>query len=259
VKADTMSVGALTALLSDAARSARAVPQPSEEPTITTAYAVQARMLAEQERRGARLVGVKLGFTSRAKMEQMGVDEVIAGFLLDSHQVPAEGTIDRGALIHPRVEPEIAFRLARDVAPDAAVEELIDAVDAVAPALEVIDSRYRDFSFRLGDVIADNTSAARFAVGAWQPLPEDLSDLGVTMTFEGEPVASGSTAAILGDPWEALRALRSLSNVGHLRLLAGAVILAGAATEAVTLPQHGVVAATVAGIGTVEIAVAGPS
>lgn len=253
------SVGELTALLSDAARSARAVPQPSQEPSLITAYAVQAQMLADAEAVGARLVGAKLGFTSRAKMEQMGVDKVIAGFLLDSHHVPAGGTVDRSALIHPRVEPEIAFRIGRDVAPDAPAEELLDSVDGVAAALEVIDSRYRDFRFRLGDVIADNTSAARFAVGAWRPVPDDLSDLAVTMTFEDEPVASGSTAAILGDPWEALRALRSLSNVGHLRLPAGAIILAGAATEAVALPHHGVVAATVGGIGRVEFTVAGPS
>jgi 2-oxo-3-hexenedioate decarboxylase len=240
-----------------AVASGTAVVQPPVEPTPEEAYAVQARLLAMAEQTGSRLAGAKLGFTSLAKMAQMGVDSVIAGFLLDQLQVPSGGRLDPTGLIHPRVEPEVAFRISRDVPATAGAEQLISAVDAVAPALEVIDSRYRDFRFRLGDVIADNTSAARYVVGPWQPVPDALSDLAVTMTFDGVTASTGSTAAILGDPWEALRALAALPHTAHLGIPAGGVVLAGAATEAVALPDNVRVQAHVAGLGSVELVVGG--
>ena len=247
----------LADLLDGAALRAEAADRPPTEPTLAVAYAVQREMLRRRVATGARQVGVKLGFTSRAKMEQMGVDSVIAGFLLDSHEVADGASLDRGALIHPRVEPEIAFRISRDVAADEPVEDVLAAVDAVAPALEVIDSRYRDFHFRLGDVIADNTSAARFVVGEWQPVPDDLSDLEVTMRFDGAEVARGSTAAILGDPWEALRELRGLTEATHLGLRKGAIVLAGAATEALPLPVAGEVQVSVHGLGEARLGIGG--
>ena len=251
------TVTGLADLLDGAALRAEAADRPVDEPAVPVAYAVQREMLRRRVEAGARQVGVKLGFTSRAKMEQMGVDSVIAGFLLDSHEVADGDALDRTALIHPRVEPEIAFRISRDVAADAPVAQVLAAVDAVAPALEVIDSRYRDFRFRLGDVIADNTSAARFVVGAWQPVPDEISDLEVTMTVDGEVAASGSTAAILGDPWEALLELRGLPDATHLGLRKGDVVLAGAATEAVPLPERGEVVARVQGLGAARLGIGG--
>lgn len=253
----TDRVEAVAELLAGAERDGIAVRQPEVPLSIDEAYAVQTRSLRGREARGERQVGVKLGFTSRAKMAQMGIDDVIVGFLTDAHHVGDGGDLSLAGLIHPRVEPEVAFRLARDVDTSDPADDLLSAVDAVAPALEIIDSRYRDFRFSLPAVIADNTSAARFAVGPWAPLPADLGDLDVVLEIDGTAAASGSTSAILGHPLEALRELRQMAErYGH-RLRAGSVILAGAATAAVPMPTTGVVTARVAGLGEVGVRVVG--
>ncbi|MDX6742768.1 2-keto-4-pentenoate hydratase [Actinocorallia sp. A-T 12471] len=245
----TGTTDGLAGVLAKAERDGVAVSRP-EGLDVDGAYAVQSALLAARVAQGERLVGVKLGFTSLAKMAQMGVDEIIVGFLTDAHEVADGGELFTSGLIHPRVEPEVAFRLDRDV--DAAKEGpegLLAAVGAVAPALEVIDSRYANFRFSLPDVIADNTSACRFAVGPWSPIPDGLAALDVALLLDDEVVASGSTGAILGDPLEALRRLPALAaRYGH-PLKAGTVILAGAATEAVPLPTGTRVTVKVAGLG----------
>ncbi|MFV2128441.1 2-keto-4-pentenoate hydratase, partial [Micromonospora sp. LOL_013] len=113
---------------------------------VDAAYAVQQALIVRRTGRGERLVGVKMGLTSRAKMVQVGVDSPILGQLTDVTAVPDGGSVDISGLIHPRVEPEIAFLLDRPPTPGM---PFTDAVRAVAPALEVIDSRYRDFTFSL--------------------------------------------------------------------------------------------------------------
>jgi 2-oxo-3-hexenedioate decarboxylase len=157
----------------------------------------------------------------------MGVSEIIVGRLTDAMQVPDGAEVELGRFIHPRIEPEIAFRMGRDLDGDIA-----DCVDAVAPGLEIIDSRYRDFRFSLPDVIADNTSAAAFVVGPWQPM-RDVADLPVRLVVDDEPAERGSTSAILGHPVHALEELVVLAGKYEIPLRSGDVILAGAATAAV--------------------------
>lgn len=248
---------AIADLLADAEQAGNAVPQAEDRLTVDEAYEVQATLLRRRLARGERRIGVKLGFTSLAKMTQMGLDDIIVGFLTDAYQVPDGGDLRVEGLVHPRVEPEVAFRLGEDVDPAAPAADLVGAVDAVAPALEIIDSRYRDFRFSLPDVIADNTSAARFAVGPWSPLPADLGDLPVQLDIDGEVAAAGSTSAILGHPLEALRRLRGLAAQHRHPLRAGTIILAGAATAAVPLPQSAVVRARVAKLGVVSVTTMG--
>ncbi len=203
------------------------------------AYAVQEALVARRLARGERLVGLKLGLTSRAKMAQVGVDEVIWGRLTDAMAIADGATVETSGLIHPRIEPEVAFLL--DASGDAV---------AVAPALEVIDSRYADFRFSLADVIADNSSAAAFAIGSWKPLPDGLDNLGVLLVVDGRVTQIGSTAAILGDPHRALAAARRLAGPPAE---AGWVLLAGAATAAVPLGKGAHVRAVVEGLGTVAV------
>jgi 2-oxo-3-hexenedioate decarboxylase len=203
------------------------------------AYAVQEALVARRLARGERLVGLKLGLTSRAKMAQVGVDEVIWGRLTDAMAIADGATVETSGLIHPRIEPEVAFLL--DASGDAV---------AVAPALEVIDSRYADFRFSLADVIADNSSAAAFAIGSWKPLPDGLDNLGVLLEVDGRVTQIGSTAAILGDPHRALAAARRLAGPPAE---AGWVLLAGAATAAVPLAKGAHVRAVVEGLGTVAV------
>ncbi len=231
----TDAVTDIAARLDGAVRQREAVAQLDHPIELADAYRVQHALLQLRRERGERLVGTKLGFTSKAKMAQMGVSEVIAGQLTDAMALADGGTAHLDGYIHPRIEPEIAFRLGRDVDPRTEGADLVEAVTEVAPAMEIIDSRYRDFSFSLGDVVADNTSAAGYVIGSWRPLGAvgDLADLEVRLEQDGEVRTTGSTAAILGHPFEALRALATLAGRHAFPLRAGDVILAGAATEAI--------------------------
>jgi len=223
---------------------------------ISTAYDVQRAAFDRRLERGEQASGVKLGFTSKAKMEQMGVDELIVGRLSGAMCVDDGGTLDLSTLIHPRIEPEIAFRLSRDVDPRDPLDDLRTAVDAVAPALEIIDSRFEGFAFSLPGVIADNTSAAAYAIGQWRPFgidsDLDIGNLAVTLTINGARAEVGSSSAILGHPLRTLPQLKAMAVKHGFELRSGFFVLAGAATAAVPL-EPGVVEARVAGLGRVSI------
>jgi len=226
--------------------------------SLADAYRVLLRGIDLRHGRGEQVVGVKLGFTSREKAEQMGVADVILGVLTDQMQVTVGGHLDHGTLIHPRVEPEIAFRLAEGVPVSALAKDFLAHVTHVSAAVEVIDSRYHNFSFSLADVVADNTSASHFAVGDWLPVTDELrhgglGDLAVTLTIDGAPVAAGSTKAILGDPFEALVAAQRLTGTHGHPIVPGGIILAGSATAAVQLPADATVEVVVAGLGAVTV------
>ncbi|MFE9656801.1 2-keto-4-pentenoate hydratase [Micromonospora sp. NPDC006431] len=238
-----------------AADTATAIPQLAAETglDVDTAYAVQTALLERRLDRGERLVGLKMGLTSKAKMAQVGVDEVIWGRLTDVMRVPDGGNVDVAAFIHPRVEPEVAFLLDRLPEPGEPVGAFTDAVRAVAPAIELIDSRYANFTFSLPDVIADNTSAAAFVVGPWSPVPEGLDNLGVLLEIDGRVAQVGSTAAILGDPRRALDEGLRLAGRHGVRLREGWLFLAGAATAAVPLRPGAHVRAVVEKLGTATL------
>lgn len=231
--------------------------EPWPELTLDDAYASQAALLARRQARGEQGIGLKLGFTSEAKMRQMGVDELIVGQLTDAMRADDGGTIRLDALIHPRVEPEVAFLVGSDVDLADPGADLEGAIEGVAAGLEIIDSRYDGFRFDLPRVVADNTSAAMFVHGDWRRLDAvDLADLPVELRASGRVVAAGSTAAILGHPLHTLPRLVALGRRLGLRLHAGSVVLAGAATEAVPLPA-GAVSAEIAGLGDVSVVAAG--
>lgn len=217
---------------------------------IDDAYAIQSALVARREARGERVIGVKLGFTSKAKMAQMRVSDVIVGRLTDAMRVADGGHVDLGRFIHPKIEPEVAYRLACDVDLDDPAADIESAVDAIAPALEIIDSRYRNFKFTYTDVVADNTSAAAFAVGGWRPM-QQAANRAVRLRVADTEVV-GSTAAILGDPVRALHALFDMCRRRRIALRTGHIVLAGAATAAVPLAP-GPAECEVAGLGTVAM------
>jgi 2-oxo-3-hexenedioate decarboxylase len=241
--------------LDTAQRTAAAMDQLPTGLALVDAYRIQHEVLGQRYARGERLAGTKLGFTSEAKMAQMGVSEIIVGQLTDAMQVVAGGDVRLSRFIHPRIEPEVAFRLARDVDIDDPGAEITACVDAIAPALEIIDSRYRDFRFSLPDVIADNTSAAAFVVGPWQPLDGPVAAMAVAdveLVVDGTVVEKGSTADILGHPANALRALVPMARKYGFPLTAGQIVLAGAATAAVPFGVA-TVEARVASLGSVTV------
>lgn len=256
----TARLASLAAALDDAQSTATAIPQLTSTTSLTLddAYAVQHLLVQRRVDRGDTISGVKLGFTSRAKAEQMGVDDVIIGSITRGMAVSDGAQADPTAYIHPRIEPEVAWLLGQDVDADEESPDIESAVAAVAPALEIIDSRYRDFRFTLEDVVADNTSAAGYVIGPWRPLAVagDLGNRRVWLDVDGQVVQTGSTAAILGHPYRALAAARRMAKAHGFALRAGMVLLAGAATEAVPLPAGAHVQAIVTGLGRVGVHVA---
>lgn len=227
----------IAATLDEAAQTATPVPQFSGADTlgVEAAYAVQALSIARRHARGEAHAGFKMGLTSKAKMAQVGVSEVIWGRLTDAMRVEEGGEVARARFIHPRAEPEVAFLMKRDLAGEVGPAEAMAAVEAVFPAIEIIDSRYRDFKFALGDVVADNTSASAFVLGPPSKPDVDVANLGMALEVDGLPAVLGSSAAILGHPVRALVAAARMIGAAGLSLRAGDILLAGAATEAVPL------------------------
>ncbi|CAB3788138.1 4-oxalocrotonate decarboxylase [Paraburkholderia caffeinitolerans] len=220
--------------------------------SLDEAYVVQRASIERRIDRGESAVGVKLGFTSRAKMVQMGVDSLIWGWLTDAMLEEDGGHVALGRFIHPRVEPEVCFLTSRDIDRPLTLLEAAQYLDAVAPALEIIDSRYRDFKFSLEDVVADNCSSAGLTIGPWTRRFDALANAGVVMRMNGRVVQAGSTAAILGHPLRSVvQASRLVAHSG-LVLPAGSLIMAGAATAAHALAPDTHVHCFVNGLGSTE-------
>ena len=248
------------ALLDDAAFAARPVPQlpPDQALSIEDAYAIQALVVTQRLARGERLVGLKLGLTSKAKMKQVGVNEVILGQLTDAMHRDEGDSLDLGPFIHPRVEPEIAFVLRGPLPPDPTPEEALTCVEAVAPALEIIDSRYDGFRFDLGDVITDNASSAGYVLGREFPPETDIGDIAISIAMSDGPEETGSSAAILGHPLNALAAAGRLSAARGITTSAGDVVLAGAATAAIPLSAGAVIGADFGPLGRIDLRLSPP-
>ena len=246
----------LAARLCAAAMERRAGrPLSDEHPELTEAdaYAIQAALLRLT---GGARTGYKLGFTSAAMRQQMGVDHPNSGVLLAAMRID-ESDLPAGELIQPRVEPEIAIRLGRDLrGADVTPDDVADATAAVLPAIEVVDSRYRDYRFKSVDNIADNSSAARYVLGA----PHSLADVGdlrrveVQLHIDGRGVDQGVGAAALDSPLAAVAWLARHLAVRGERLQAGEVVLTGGLTRAHALPSGSIAEARFgAGLGTVVL------
>jgi 4-hydroxy 2-oxovalerate aldolase len=244
-------------VVDEAARTASAIPQFTESAplSVADAYAIQAVAIDRRLKRGEKLVGVKMGLTSRAKMRQVNVDEVIWGRLTDAMRLAEGAALSRHAYVHPRIEPELAFLLKAPLTGEVTAAEAMAAVGAIAPAMEIIDSRYQNFKFALPDVIADNSSSSGFVVGDWSRPDQDFSNLGLVMEVDGRPVEIGSTAAILGNPSRSLVAAARLAGAALGRLEAGWIVLAGGATAAHSLKVGERVRLTMQNLGSVSIRV----
>jgi 2-oxo-3-hexenedioate decarboxylase len=203
---------------------------------LQTAYAVQDEVLRRKLANGEKVIGVKLGLTSRAKQQRMNVHAPLTGWLTDAMVLPAGVPVPQDELIHPRAEPEIVFVMGAPLeGPGVTAASALSAVECVYGGLEIIDSRYRDFRFTLPDVVADNASSARFVVGpvARQATELDLSLEACLLEVDGVVVDSATGAAVQGHPAEALAlAANDLGRRG-LRIEEGWLVLTGGMTDAV--------------------------
>lgn len=252
------AVAAAADLLDIAARERRLIePLSVDDPglDIGTAYAIQAALVERWVARGDRVVGSKLGLTSLAKQREMDVHEPIGGWLTQRMRMPAGVPLDTAELVQPRCEPEIAFRLDRDLSGAATTAgDVMAATGALMTAIEVLDSRYRDYRFTLPDVIADDASAARFVLGEEvDPGAVDRIACGVRFRKDGVAVASATGAAVMGDPADAVAWwVRHLSLSGR-GLSAGMVVLSGALTGAHPVGPGSVVRAEIDGLPPLEL------
>ncbi|MER5218288.1 fumarylacetoacetate hydrolase family protein [Streptomyces sp. NPDC002838] len=199
--------------------------------TLAQAYRIQWTNVYQRVVDGARIAGHKVGLTSLAMQQQIGVDQPDSGVLLDDMILATGSTLSLDGLLMPRIEAEIAFRLGRDLrGPDIEASEVHAAVDQVLLALEVIDTRYGDWRMTLEDSVADNAAAARAVLGTSVALSPGLALASeqVSLRVDGDTVATAPGGAVLGNPLNAVAWLvRQLSNYGG-GLRTGDLVLAGA-------------------------------
>jgi len=203
--------------------------------------------------RGEKKIGIKMGFTSKAKMEQMGVHDLIWGRLTDKMQYEPGSELACSSFIHPRAEPEIAFKLSKDITEEVSLDNVQDCVSHVAVAIEIIDSRYENFKFSLEDVVADNCSSAAFTLGEWKPVTTNINNILMSLVRDDIIEKRGNSDAILGNPWQSLVDAIRLSLKNEEPLTTGAIVLAGAATPAIYIKSGDTVSAHAEGLGSVYL------
>lgn len=231
-------VKALARRLFDAQHEHRPIALLTNERALSEreAYDIQWALVEEHIAHGGKVVGKKTGLTSKAKQVQMSTDEPLYAYIIDKTILSDGAQIRRADLIHPRVECEVAFVMGRQLrGPAVTGDQVLGATQYVMPALEVIDSRYDNFKFTLPDVVADQASAANVVLGgrARSPRGLDLRLLGMVLQINGEDVATGSGAAVLGHPADSVAWLvNKMAEMGAGGLEEGDLVMAGGLVEA---------------------------
>ena len=208
-------------------------PLSSRHPDITIedAYAIQQRLIARRLGAGERVVGKKIGVTSQAVMNMLGVFQPDFGILLDGMVYNEGQPIEARTLIQPKAEGEIAFVLKKDLmGPGVTAADVMAATEGVMACFEIVDSRIRDWKIQIQDTVADNASCGVFVLGdrAVDPRHIDLSTCGMVLEKNGEIIGTGAGAAALGSPVNAVTWLvNTLGQLG-IGMKAGEVILSGA-------------------------------
>jgi 2-oxo-3-hexenedioate decarboxylase len=223
--------------------------------SVDDAYLVQDELVLMRTARGEKVVGAKLGLTSVAKQQQMGVSEPCYGWVFDT-SILATDEVPLANLIHPRIEPEFVFTIGQDLAgPHVTAADVLDATTQVMGGIEVIDSRYEAFKFTLPDVIADNTSASMVRLGAAGVGPQDtdLTTVGCTFEVDHEVTGTATGAALLSDPAKCVAMLVHHLHKSGRKLEAGWTVLGGAATDARPLALQSVGRARYSHFGTVRV------
>ena len=226
-------------VLITAERERTGIAQFSEEhPDIAleTAYAAQRAFVRSKLDSGETFVGWKLGLTSRNKQQAMGLDAPLYGRVTSGMLVAHGEPVRLDRFIHPRVECEIAFLLARDVAAPATVTSVLAATEVVFAAVDVLDSRYESFRFTLPDVVADNASAGAFHLGPVARRPAELADLrllGAVVRVDGEVAMTAAGAAVMGHPAASVAWLANQLQAEGEALRAGQLVFSGGLTAPV--------------------------
>lgn len=226
---------------------------------IDDAYRVSLRLLERRKQEGERVIGKKIGVTSKPVQDMLGVHQPDFGFLLDTMQVEDGGSVSlaKARLIQPRAEGEIAFVLKKDLkGPGVTGDQVLDATDYVTPCFEIVDSRIRDWKIKIQDTVADNASCGVFVLGAARVKPRELDLAAVKMDISknGLHIASGLGSAVQGHPATAVAWLANTLGRFGIPFLAGEIILSGSLAPLLPITPGDRFEMTLAGIGGASIA-----
>lgn len=224
--------------------------------TLEQAYAVQLAMIQPRLDAGAKVIGKKIGVTSKVVMNMLKVGQPDFGHLLSDMLYSDGGAIEASSLIAPKAEGEIAFLLKEDLqGPGVTVADVLRATASVMPCFEIVDSRIRDWKIQIQDTVADNASAAAFVLGdsAVDPRNVDLACVGMTLEKNGEIVATGAGAAALGHPANAVAWLANTLGKLGIGLKAGEVILSGSLAAMVPVQAGDQLRISLGGIGSASV------
>lgn len=220
--------------------------------SVDDAYAISLNFLARRLADGERVVGKKIGVTSKAVQDMLGVHQPDFGFLTDWMHVAGDIDVDAKALIAPRAEAEVAFILKQSLAgPGVTAADVIAATESIAPCFEIVDSRIRDWKIGIVDTVADNASCGVFILGEARADPRDfdLPSLHVTVTKNGAPLSEGYGSAVQGDPAQSVAWLANTLGAYGVTLDAGDVILSGSLVPLADAVKGDVFEMTLHGIG----------
>ncbi|MDH6196203.1 2-keto-4-pentenoate hydratase [Mycobacterium frederiksbergense] len=223
---------------------------------VVDAYEIQLINIRQRVAEGARVIGHKVGLSSKAMQDMMGVDEPDYGHLLDEMQVFEDVPVKSSNYLYPRVEVEVGFILADDLPGAGCTEEdVLAATAAFAPAIELIDTRITNWQIKLCDTIADNASSAGWVLGEARVSPKDIDicNIDAVLINNGEVVAKGRSDAVLGNPVTAVAWLARKVEQFGVRLKAGDVVLPGACMRAIDAPPGSDFVAEFAGLGSVHL------
>ena len=232
------------------------VSQENPDMTVEDAYAIQLENVARRIADGEKLIGMKIGLTSRAMQQLLGVDVPDYGHLTDKMLLLEGQPCPVSELNQPKVEGELAFCLKKTLkGPGLTVADVYDATDYVVPALEIVDSRINDWRIKLVDTVADNGSSARLVVGGrMTPIHQvDMRLTGMNLEKNGELVNSGTTAEVWGNPAAAVAWLGNALAAYDIELKAGSIVLAGALTAALPAQAGDCFTASFCGLGSVSV------
>ena len=229
-------------------------PLSSRHPDITIedAYAIQQRLIARRLGAGERVVGKKIGVTSQAVMNMLGVFQPDFGIVLDGMVYNEGQPIEARTLIQPKAEGEIAFILKKDLmGPGVTAADVMAATEGVMACFEIVDSRIRDWKIQIQDTVADNASCGVFVLGdrLVDPRDVDLATCGMVLEKNGEIVATGAGAAALGHPANAVAWLANTLGRLGMGLKAGEVVLSGSLGIMVPVQAGDSLRVTIGGIG----------
>ncbi|MCE2657960.1 MAG: fumarylacetoacetate hydrolase family protein [Rubrivivax sp.] len=259
---DTALITSLGDALYDALRERRTLsPLTTSHPEITIddAYAISQRLLQRRLASGERIVGKKIGATSKPVQDMLDVKQPDFGFLTDAMHIADDSTVSlsQAGLIQPRAEAEIAFCLKHDLrGPGVSADDVLQATEWVAPCFEIVDSRIRDWKIRIQDTVADNASCGVFVIGQRRISPHgiDLAAASMQMWKNGQPCGSGTGAAVQGHPAQAVAWLANTLGGFGIPFLAGELILSGSLSALVPASAGDRFTMDITGLGGCSIA-----